>query len=216
MKPSALDLFCKAGGAGMGLYLAGFDVVGIDHKPQPNNPFPFIQMDVMDVPIAYIRLFDFVHASPPCQQHTRAGHLRDAQGGTCSAVDLLPETRAKLREAGVPYSIENVPGAPMQGVTLCGSSFGLKVRRHRLFECSFMLLAPPCDHISQGRPVGVYHRMADEVPSGGKTAETLGQGQEAMGIDWMEWDELKEAIPPAYTKYIGQEWLRQQAQAVAA
>ena len=193
----------------MGYSRAGFEVVGIDIAPRPDYPFAFIQADALRPPVDP-RAFDLIHASPPCQAHTRAGHLRDAQGGECSALDLLEPTRAMLRESGVPYVIENVPGAPMQGVTLCGSSFGLKVRRHRLFETSFLLLAPPCDHITQGRPVGVYHRMADEVPSGGKTAETLEQGQEAMGIDWMQWDELKEAIPPAFTEYIGREWIRQQ------
>lgn len=198
-----LDLYCGAGGAAMGYSRAGFEVVGVDTDPQPNYPFRFVQADALNPPVD-LSGFDLIHASPPCQAYSRAGSLREAQGGVCSSDDLLADTRTMLVESGVPFVIENVPGAPMTGVTLCGSMFGLAVRRHRLFETSPpIIMVPQCDHFRQGRPIGVYHRMADEIPQGGRTARTLEEGREAMGIDWMRWDELKEAIPPAYTEWIG-------------
>lgn len=196
-----LDLFCGAGGASAGYVRAGFEVVGVDINPQPDYPYEFHQADAMTFPLDG---FDVIHASPPCQSFTRAKHLRDAQGATSSALDLVNPTRARLRMLGVPYVIENVPGAPLQGVTLCGSSFGLKVRRHRVFESNVFIPALKCDHKTQGRPIGVYHVLNDNIPQGGKTAETLEQAQEAMGIDWMKWNSLKESIPPAYTQYIGE------------
>ena len=200
-KPLLLDLFCGAGGASMGYHQAGFRVVGMDIKPQPRYPFPFIQSDAMTFPL---KGFDVIHASPPCQKWTRADKLREAQGSKQNAIDLLTPIRERLQ--GHLYVIENVPGAPLRTpLILCGSSFGLKVRRHRLFESPVSLVAPPCLHKEQGRPVGVYHRMGDSIPHGGRTASNIGEGQEAMGIDWMPWFELKEAIPPAYTKWIGRQ-----------
>lgn len=204
MRRRLLDLFCRAGGASYGYYLAGFDeIVGVDIEPQEDYPFRFVQADALAFPL---KGFDAIHSSPPCQQFTRAKHLREAQGRETSALDLVDPMRERLRnelEPGVPYVIENVPGAPLHGVTLCGSSFGLKVRRHRVFESNVYIPPLKCDHKAQGRPVGVYHVLNDNIPKGGKTAETLEEGQEAMGIDWMRWDDLKEAIPPAYTEYIG-------------
>lgn len=195
-----LDLFCGAGGAAVGYARAGFEVVGVDIRPQPSYPFEFHQADAMTFPLEG---FAATHASPPCQSFTRAKHLRDAQGGVSSAIDLVDPIRARLRALGVPYVIENVPGAPLYGATLCGSAFGLGVRRHRVFESNVFIPQPPCDHKAQGRPVGVYHVLNDNIPKGGKTAETLEQAQEAMGIDWMKWDELKESIPPAFTEHVG-------------
>jgi len=201
-RATVLDLFCGGGGASVGYARAGYSVVGVDIVLQPHYPFPFVQADALAPPFD-LSGFDLIHASPPCQAYTRAGRLRDAQGGTVGSSDLLAETRAMLRASGVPYVIENVPGAPMDGaVLLCGSMFGLAVRRHRLFECPFVL-SPPCDHAAQGRPVGVYYNLADEIPNGGRTARTLAEAQAAMGIDWLPWDTLKEAIPPAYTEWIG-------------
>lgn len=205
MKPRILDLFCGAGGAGMGYARAGFEVVGVDVKPQPRYPFEFYQADAMTFPLDG---FDAIHASPPCQLFTRAGSLREAQGGTSSKTDLLTPTLLRLRAVGVPWVVENVEGAaalmPLS-MRLCGSSFGLRVRRHRLFLSRVRIVGRPCIHGAQGRPVGVYHRLADEVPHGGRTARTLAEAQAAMGIDWMTWDELKEAIPPAYTQWIGEQ-----------
>ena len=208
-RPRLLDLFCGAGGAALGYARAGFEVVGVDLNPQPRYPFEFIQMDALEMfSLAGRPLYDAVHASPPCQVFTRAKHLRVAQGGETTALNLIPETRGALRRWGLPYVIENVPGAPLiDPVVLCGSSFSLMVRRHRLFEASFKIETKPCRHREQGRPVGVYHVLNDHVPQGGTTAKTLYEGQAAMGIDWMTWLELKEAVPPAYTEWIGKQML---------
>jgi DNA (cytosine-5)-methyltransferase 1 len=106
----------------------------------------------------------------------------------------------------VPYVIENVPGAPLiNPVQFCGSSFGLKVRRHRLFESNHQLTGSVCNHKTQGKPVGIYGSMRDEIPKGGHTAKTIEEAREAMGIDWMIWGELVEAIPPVYTYTIGKQ-----------
>ena len=215
-----LDLFCKAGGASVGYARAGFEIVGVDIEKQKRYPFEFIRADALDImaDVKFLRSFDVITASPPCQTHSRTKHLRDAQGKTTTKVDLIPQTRDALRLSGCPFVIENVPGAPLiEPVTLCGSMFGLGVRRHRLFEVDIPrpswaptqthvddLVTPPrCNHINQGRPIGVYGSMRDNIPSGGKTAETIEQAREAMGIDWMIWSELVEAIPPAYTEFIG-------------
>jgi DNA (cytosine-5)-methyltransferase 1 len=207
------DLYCGAGGASEGYRRAGFIVVGVDVRPQPNYPGEFYQLDALEALAdpAFVRRFDAFHASPPCQEFTRAKHLRTAQGGTCSAPSLIAPTRRLLSATGKPWIMENVSGAPLwPGPVLCGSMFGLKVRRHRHFECSFLIpQPPPCRHAAQGRPIGVYHRMGDHVPHGGTTARTLAEGQEAMGIDWMKWDELKEAIPPLYTEWLGVHLLAQ-------
>jgi hypothetical protein len=184
----------------MGYHRAGFVVVGVDINPQPHYPFEFHQADALTWPLDG---FDAIHASPPCQTFSRAGRLRDAQGSKSSALNLITPVRERVMATGVPYVIENVEGAPVDGIILCGSAFGLGVRRHRIFECNLLVLSPPCTHALQGRPVGVYHRMGDHVPNGGTTARTLAEGSEAMGIDWMPWDALKEAIPPAYTEWIG-------------
>lgn len=209
----------------MGYHQAGFEVVGIDIKPQPNYPFEFILADALE-PLRYayaadrgdsfVDDFDLIHASPPCQGFTRARKLMEAQGRSSKkGVDLLTPILPLLRASGLPYVVENVPGAPMrQDVVLCGSMFGLKVRRHRWFQSNLPLYAPgPCEHKKQGKPVGVYHSMGDTAQGrdsktgrwvvGGSTAKTLEEAQEAMGIDWMPWTSLKESIPPAYTRWLG-------------
>ena len=205
-KPLLLDLFCGAGGAAMGYHRAGFEVVGVDIKVQPRYPFEFIQADALEYPLDG---FDVVHASPPCAQATQAGHLRDAQGKSSRYGDLITPTRARL--AGSVSVIENVPGAPIRAdVTLCGSMFGLAVRRHRWFEfgCPTLSLVHPCNHYDQGRPVGIYYKLADDIPHGGRTAVTVEMARSAMGIDWMTWPELTQAIPPAYTEYVGRQLMR--------
>lgn len=198
-----LDLFCGAGGASMGYWQAGFTVVGVDNKRQKRYPFEFIQADALEYLREHGHEFDAIHASPPCQLFTRAQHLRVAQGKTTQALNLIPQTRELLQATGKPYIMENVPGAPLQGVTLCGSSFGLKVRRHRIFETNFPVTQPQCYHKSQGKPVGIYGSLRDEIPHGGHTAKSIEEAREVMEIPWMIWTELKEAIPPAYTEYIG-------------
>jgi DNA (cytosine-5)-methyltransferase 1 len=203
-----LDLYSKAGGAAMGYHRAGFEVVGIDIKKQKRFPFEFIQADALDVlsDNEYLQTFDVIHASPPCQTHSSTKHLRNAQGKTTSKVDLIPQTRAALIVSGKPYIIENVPGAPLiNPIQMCGSSFGLTARRHRLFESNYQLTGSVCKHKEQGKPVGIYGSMRDEIPGGGHTAKTIEQARDAMGIDWMIWGELVEAIPPIYTFEIGKQ-----------
>lgn len=203
-----LDLYSKAGGAAMGYHLAGFEVTGIDIKKQKRFPFTFMQADVLEVlqDLDYLRSFDVIAASPPCQTHSATKHLRNAQGKSTNKVDLIPQTRAALIQSGKPYVIENVPGAPLLNpVRYCGSSFGLTVRRHRLFESNLSLQGSVCKHKEQGKPVGIYGSMRDEIPNGGHTAKTIEQAREAMGIDWMIWGELVEAIPPIYTRTIGEQ-----------
>jgi len=218
-----LDLFCKAGGASRGYELAGFtEIVGVDIKKQKRYPYTFIKADALEImkDLDFLRSFDMIAASPPCQTHSRTKHLRDAQGGTTKKIDLIPQTREALIASGVPYIIENVEGAPLiNPVTCCGSSFNLSVRRHRIFESNLHLESSICDHKSQGKPIGVYGRMNDHAQGldkttgkyvyGGKTATSLEEAHTAMGIDWMIWTEIIEAIPPAYTEFLGKQAITQ-------
>ena len=206
--PRVLDLFCGAGGASMGYAKAGYEVVGMDIKHGKRYPFEYIRRDVMTLRPEDLEGFDLIHASPPCQTYSVTKHLRVAQGKSTSKQDLLAQVRSLLVVSEIPYVIENVKGAPLiDPVQLCGSAFGLKVRRHRLFESSMDLRGTDCHHKEQGKPVGIYGSMRDEIPGGGHTAKTMDQAHEAMGIDWMIWGELVEAIPQAYTHYIGQQIL---------
>jgi DNA (cytosine-5)-methyltransferase 1 len=203
-----LDLYCKAGGASKGYQLAGFEVVGVDIKKQKRYPFEFIQADCLELmkDMDFLRSFDVITASPPCQTHSITQHLRNAQGKSTDKIDLIPQTREALIASGKPYVIENVPGSPLvKPIQMCGSHFGLKVRRHRLFESNLPIVGSSCKHKEQGKPVGIYGSMRDEIPGGGHTAKTIEQAREAMGIDWMIWGELVEAIPPVYTKEIGKQ-----------
>lgn len=167
MRKRMLDIFCGAGGASMGYHQAGFEVEGIDIKHGKRYPFPYYRLDFNTLDVDMLRGYDFIHASPPCQTFSITKNLRNAQGKSTSKVDLLEPTRKLLQSSGVPYIIENVPGAPLiNPVQVCGSSFGLKARRHRLFESNLPLVGSVCDHKSQGRPVGIYGSMRDEIPGG--------------------------------------------------
>jgi DNA (cytosine-5)-methyltransferase 1 len=205
-----LDLFCGAGGASAGYAMAGFEVTGIDVKHGKRYPFTYIRGDVRDyLHKDFLDQFDVITASPPCQTHSSTKHLRVAQGKSTDKIDMIPEVREALIASGKPYVIENVPGAPLiNPVQLCGSAFGLKVRRHRLFESNVELHGTQCSHKEQGRPVGIYGSMRDEIPGGGHTAKTMPEAYEAMGIDWMIWSELVESIPPVYTKFIGEQIIK--------
>lgn len=208
-KPRLLDLFCCAGGAARGYQDAGFYVVGVDIEPQPNYAGDeFVQADALTYPLEG---FDAIHASPPCQANVKGMRaVNKALGRVDRHVDLIPPIRERLRQSGAHHVIENVEGADLDNpVRLCGSSFGLPLRRHRLFECSFPIMVPACDHSWQTerkywtswRPNG-EHRLATVVQvygNGGSSAEWA----EAMGIDWMTRKELAEAIPPAYTRHVG-------------
>ena len=201
-----LDLFCGVGGASAGYAEAGFEVTGIDLKHGKRYPYTYIKGNVLDYlkDLQFLRSFDVIHASPPCQTYSITQHLRNAQGKTTSKLDLIPETRAALIASAVPYIIENVPGSPLiDPIQLCGSAFNLKVRRHRLFESNMQLQGTECNHKAQGRPIGVYGSLNDEIPKGGKTATNINEARQAMRIEWGIWTELVEAIPPAYTKYLG-------------
>jgi DNA (cytosine-5)-methyltransferase 1 len=204
LRPIALDLFCGAGGATRGLQAAGYLVVGIDVRPQPRYcGNAFVQADALRPPLDPGR-FALVWASPPCQHSTaykrRPGHVRPCQ-------NLIPETRAMLRAAGAPYVIENVEGAFAHlenPVTLCGSMFGLDVRRHRLFECSFPVSAPPCRHgdWSPRFAQATNRRNPRRTVEVGVYRIPLAVQQAAMGVDWMGLGELSQAIPPAFAEHI--------------
>jgi DNA (cytosine-5)-methyltransferase 1 len=211
-RPRLLDLFCCAGGAAMGYHRAGFDVVGVDVLPQPNYPFAFHQADALTFPLDG---FDAIHASPPCQANIKGlGAVNAALGRENTHVDLIPETRARLRAAGVPYVIENVVGAALLApVRVCGSAFALPIRRHRMFESNVMLLVPSCEHDREREAKywtsyqnGVKGRRAKVVQVYGQGAERHEWGP-ALGIDWMTPGELTQAIPPAYTEHIGRQLL---------
>lgn len=205
-----LDLFCGVGLAADGYSKAGFQVTGVDINPQPNNPYEFIQADALEVmrDMEFVSQFDVIHASPPCQAHTRAKHLRKAQGGTSKYDDLLTPVLQHVTEILFEHVwvVENVPGAPgmEEAVVECGSAYGLGVRRHRLFLSNASLVGSGCDHKAQGRPWGVYHVPGDSIPKGGRTARDVTHGMEVMGVDrQVTWNELKEGFPPAYTHHIG-------------
>lgn len=216
MAMKVLDLFCGAGGASTGYHRAGFEVTGIDVKHGKRYPFKYLRLDVRELQPSDLAEYDLIHASPPCQTHSITRNLRIAQGNSTSKLDLLEPTRKLLEASGKPYIIENVPGAPLiNPVQLCGSSFKLKVRRHRHFESNMKLVGSICNHKEQGKPVGVYGAMNDTAQGldkttgkyviGGSTAKTIEEAREAMGIDWMIWGELVEAIPPVYTEYLGKQ-----------
>jgi DNA (cytosine-5)-methyltransferase 1 len=189
----------------MGYHRAGFEVVGVDIQPQPNYPFRFIQADALEVDLDG---FDAYHASPPCQAFT--AYRRKGHGVGDGYPDLVAATRERLEALGAPYVIENVPGAPLKApVTLCGSSFGLDVRRHRLFESTVDLEPPPCAHGWQTPrfPPATNRVNLRSTVEVGVWRIPLDVQQRAMGIDWMTLRELSEAIPPAYTEHIGRRLL---------
>jgi DNA (cytosine-5)-methyltransferase 1 len=207
-RPLLLDLFCGAGGAAMGYHCAGFDVIGVDINPQPNYPFRFIQGDALD----HLKWHGIaaIHASPPCQAFT--AYRRRGNGVGDGYPDLIDATRQALSGAPVPWVIENVPGAPLiDPVQLCGSSFGLDVRRHRLFESNVTIDAPPCDHSWQTPrfPPATNRINLRRTVEVGVWRIPLDVQQRAMGIDWMALRELSEAIPPAYTEFIGRQLIDQ-------
>lgn len=245
MRPRALDLFCCAGGATKGLQRAGFHVTGVDIAKQPRYcGDAFHQADALTFPLEG---FDFIWASPPCQAFTP---LRSLQKGK-EYPNLIPATRERLERCGVPYSIENVEGAPLGDsgclIMLCGTMFGLEtrggraeLRRHRLFETSFSIpLRPQCQHGHRKVLTVVGHTPVDNVRRHaitvtgtgmgprisraraitvtGATAQTntvtnlvretftVAEAREAMGIDWMGMKGLSQAIPPAYSQFIGEQ-----------
>jgi DNA (cytosine-5)-methyltransferase 1 len=202
-RPRLLDLFCGAGGAAMGYHRAGFDVVGVDIKPQPRYPFEFHQADAMTFPLDG---FDAIHASPPCQDWSQLHRNYGApEHGTAW---LLLATLERLAGCGRPWVVENVVGAPMPSpIELCGATFGLgaagfDLNRHRRFQCSFAVMAHPCQH-RRGKSIGVYGNGTNKWHRAKGVTINRPQAREAMGIDWMSRKELNQAIPPAYTEWLG-------------
>jgi hypothetical protein len=185
-KPRILDLFCGAGGAAMGYSRAGFDVIGVDIKPQPNYPFEFHQLDAL----AYKQwpTVDAIHASPPCQAYANVTSWR---GDKASHPELIPPTRFLLEATDLPWVIENVPEAAIRrDFLLCGSMFGLRVKRHRVFETH--------RRVDEGQPSCGSHAGLLPFMHKGERAYA-----DAMGCDWMTNREARQAIPPAYTEFIG-------------
>lgn len=203
----------------MGYHQAGFDVIGVDFKPQPRYPFAFMQADCLTLPPWFLRMFDAIAASPPCQKHTSMKTMHNAK----EHLDLIPPTRAMLTRSGRPWIMENVVGAPLiHPIRLCGTMFGLGVEdadlhRHRDFEARFLLTIPRhCDHGTRAT-IGLYgghvrnRRRRDGSSNRGVTDFTQAEGNAAMGIDWMTIAELSQAIPPAYTRWLGAQLLEQVA-----
>lgn len=217
-RPRLLDLFCCEGGAGAGYHAAGFDVVGVDIRRRDRYPFEFHRADALEFLADQGDRFDAVHASPPCQIHTHATHrnqgARTLELFTVTRhVDLVPQTREMLNAVGRPWVIENVPGARLTDpVTLCGSMFDLGVacrdgwrqlRRHRDFESPVPLLPPgPCRHTGPAVSVYGHGGYVDPQPRKGYTA-TLAEALIVMGTPWMTLRGVAEAIPPAYTEWLG-------------
>lgn len=212
-RPKALDLFCCAGGASMGLYRAGFDVTGVDIRPQKNYPFSFVQADALNPPFDLTE-FDFIWASPPCQAHS---DLKSAWNAKAHQ-DRIPETRALLEASGCPYVIENVVGAPLRSsLMLCGTQFELgaddaELWRHRHFETNFPVPIRFCRHGSRPRVIGVYGGHGRDRRRKANTQDySTEQRRGAMDIGWMTSMELSQAIPPAYAEYIGRAALESMA-----
>jgi DNA (cytosine-5)-methyltransferase 1 len=218
-RPRLLDLFCGAGGASTGYHRAGFDVVGVDINPQPRYPFEFHQADAMTYPLEG---FDAYAASPPCQGYSAMRHAP----GTRGAPMLIGAVRLRFVKAAAtscndpPWCVENVEEArnymASDAIMLCGSMFdlgaqGCRLQRHRLFECSFPIVQPEHDHDIRVPVVGVYggHARRRSAAAGGRGTRDVWEGghlaaaSQAMGVGWMTLAELSEAIPPAYTEYVG-------------
>jgi DNA (cytosine-5)-methyltransferase 1 len=228
MSPRLLDLFCGAGGCSVGYERAGFEVVGVDIEPHPDYPGQFIQADALTVlESRLLRTVHAVHASPPCHAYSNLRHAAQTKGK--DRPRLIEPVRELLKAVGLPYVIENVPGAPLENpITLCGSMFGLgcvcgngdtiertyrQLRRHRLFECSFPVMQPQCQHVGEaigvygGGPTGRYTfgngAKRDYYNRRGGYQGTIAEKSEAMGIDWMTAADINQAIPPAYTEFLG-------------
>lgn len=219
MRPRLLDLFCGAGGAAMGYHRAGFDVVGVDVKPQPHYPFEFVQADALDfmASLQWETRFDAIHASPPCQAYS---DLAKRNGNADDWPRLILPVRQELKMSRLPYVIENVEGAPLlDPLMLCGTMFpGLRVLRHRLFETASWLAINWPEHgphplvFTYDKRKAHYGRLDQDTSfvqvTGGGNCRVANK-RAAMGVDWMTGAELNEAIPPAYTEHIGEQIIAQ-------
>lgn len=211
MKPRLLDLFCGAGGAAMGYHRAGFEVVGVDIRPQPRYPFEFHCLDFLEALTRDLGRFDAYHASPPCQKWSRMTKCR--RGLSNEYPDFIAPVRQIFAARRLPYVIENVPGAPLVSpLLLCGQMFGLDLFRHRLFESNVELPFMLHGHSKVGSKAGQSAENGGWAPgriiSVAGNCAPIAEAKRAMGIDWMTRDELSQAIPPAYTAHIGAQLLR--------
>lgn len=221
-RPRLLDLCCGAGGVASGYYRAGFEVIGVDIKPQPNYPFEFVHRDALDVLNEWTLAHDFdaIHASFPCQSKT--AYRRKGHGVGDGYLNLVPEGRRRILKTGLPYVIENVPGARgelIDPVMLCGAMFpALRTYRHRYFETNWPLTVPlHPQHVAPQVKMGRAPKPGEWVQAVGNFSGAA-EAREAMGIDWMNRDGLRECIPPAYTEWIGQQLMAeiQQREEIAA
>lgn len=210
-KYNLLDLFCGAGGASHGYFNAGFNVVGVDITKQPNYPYDFIQADALNLSMYFLERFDAIHASPPCQSYCSLAKLNR---NAASWPRLIDPVRDMLVKTGLPYVIENVPGAPiLNPVMLCGTMCdGLRVLRHRLFEANFLITPPrhgkhPRVHTHDKRKkhYGKTDEWKDFVQVTGGGNCSLDAAMDAMEIYWMTKKEINQAVPPAYTQLIGRQ-----------
>jgi DNA (cytosine-5)-methyltransferase 1 len=209
-KLKALDLFCKAGGTSMGLHRAGFNVTGVNIEPQKRYPFEFVLGDALEYVAQHGHEFDLIVAGPLCQAYSVTAGL--SRGNYPRQIG---PTRDALKATGKPYFIENVPGAPLiNPLMLCGTMFPeLRVRRHRLFECSPVIWFPPgcCYHWGKVAPnfgKGAYDKSGYDFVTVAGRGTPPRVAAAAMGIDWMIGTELTQAIPPAYTEWLGREMLK--------
>ncbi|MFF7290693.1 DNA cytosine methyltransferase [Streptomyces griseorubiginosus] len=212
-----LDPYSCQGGAAMGWYLAGFDVTGVDKDPQPRYPFTFIQGDAVEYILAHGHEYDLIAGSPPCQAHTLCQRIQGREHPR-----LIGPTREAMQATGRPWIIENVPEAAAElrdPITLCGASFGLHTYRHRLFEAGggLTLAAPlhqPHLHptVKMGRPLKTREDYLREgLDRDGDWYHAVGNFSGVpyvardMGVEWMSRDGIRECIPPAYTRYLGEQ-----------
>lgn len=204
-KPKLLDLFCKAGGSSMGLHHAGFEVEGVDKDPQPNYPFKFHLADALEFPLEG---YDGYWASPPCQGYMNALNMPNVKSKYKDAPRLIEPIRELLLATGKPFIIENVPGSPLENfIILSGMMFNLKVIRKRWFECHGFEIGflPPPQTYKNARRAGYIPYNKGETSRRNRLPQIWSKSSagKAMEIDWMTLKELNEAIPPAYTEYIG-------------
>ncbi len=208
MRPTLLDLFSGEGGCSVGYHRAGFEVTGVDNRPMPAYPHPdrFVQADALEYAAEHGHRFDAVAASPPCQRYSWSSAKHRNAGKEYP--DLLGPTRAVLESLGKPWVIENVTGAPVDGgIVLCGKMFGLRVYRHRHFEASFLLMQPPHPkHTARCAGVGCVPKDGEYITVAGHYGRQA-TAAAAMGIGWMTRAGLSQAIPPAYTEYVGRQLL---------
>jgi DNA (cytosine-5)-methyltransferase 1 len=225
-RPLMFDGCSGAGGAAMGYWQAGFEVVCLDIEEQPSNPFQFIRGSILDLDPEWLAAhFDASHWSPPCQGYGRTRHRNPESAAKYPR--LIPDCRQLSNAAGLPYVIENVEDARPhmeEPIMLCGSSFGLRVRRHRLFETNAALEAPDCEHawqddlpcyrvyVGKSRTNGLGYKHTGVMPVFGGNQLVGGgsfrNGSIAMGIHWMKQPELNESIPPAYTLHLGRQLIK--------